>query len=112
MSACGGWAHHAVDPKAPGQVDVTDIDNARVNAEGLVEFSAEFYIVRPVDPTKGNNRLFYDYGNRGNIRAFQFFNDAPHSNDPLSLKEAGNGYLMKRGYCFMECMARRLVAGR
>ena len=29
-----GWAHHAVDPKAPGQVDVTDIDNARVNAEG------------------------------------------------------------------------------
>lgn len=96
-----GWAHHAVDPKAPGQVDVTDIDNAPVNADGLVEFSAEFYMVRPVDPAKGNNRLFYDYGNRGNIRAFQFFNDAPHSNDPLSLKEAGNGYLMDRGYSFV-----------
>jgi hypothetical protein len=96
-----GWAHHAVDPKAPAQALITDIDKAPVNAEGLVEFLAEFYMVRPVDAAKGNKRLFYDYGNRGNIRAFQFFNDAPHSNDPQSLKEAGNGYLMRRGYSFV-----------
>jgi hypothetical protein len=96
-----GWAHHAVDPKAAAQADVTDIDKAPVNADGLVEFSAEFYMVRPVDLAKGNGRLFYDYGNRGNIRAFQFFNDAPHSNDPVTAGHAGNGYLMRRGYCFV-----------
>lgn len=95
-----GWAHYAVDPDAEAQSGVTDIGNAPVNAEGLVEFSAEFYMVRPVDPLKGNKRLFFDWGNRGNIRAFQFFNDAPHSNDPKSLDHAGNGYLMRRGYSF------------
>ena len=42
--------------------------------------------------------VFFDYGNRGNKRALQFFNDAPHSNDPLSLAHAGNGFLMRRGY--------------
>ena len=28
--------------------------------------------------------MFYDYGNRGHKRALQFFNDALHSNDPLT----------------------------
>jgi hypothetical protein len=46
----------------------------------------------------GNRRVFFDYGNRGHKRALQFFNDAPHSNDPLTLEHAGNGYLMRRGY--------------
>ena len=47
---------------------------------------------------RGNRRLFYDYGNRGHKRALQFFNDAPHSNDPLTLAHAGNGFFMRRGY--------------
>src|SRR5690606_819816 len=28
----------------------------------------------------------------------QFFNDAPPSNDPRTLADAGNGFLMRRGY--------------
>ena len=47
---------------------------------------------------RGNRRVFFDYGNRGHKRALQFFNDAPHSNDPLTLAHAGNGFLMRRGY--------------
>ena len=93
-----GWVRYAVDPNAPAQSTIVDIDKAPVNAEGLVEFSAEIYMLRPVDPAKGNKRVFYDYGNRGSLRAVQYFNDAPHSNDPQTLDHAGNGYFFRRGY--------------
>ncbi len=42
--------------------------------------------------------MFYDYGNRGHKRALQFFNDAQHSNDPLTTAHAGNGFFMRRGF--------------
>ena len=93
-----GQALFAVDPLAPAQQGVVDIENAPRNAAGLVEFSADFMILKPVDMARGNRRLFYDYGNRGHKRALQFFNDAPHSNDPLSLAHAGNGFFMRHGY--------------
>lgn len=93
-----GWVRYAVDPNAPAQSTIVDIDKAPVNADGLVEFSAEIYMLRPVDPARGNKRVFYDYGNRGSLRAVQYFNDAPHSNDPKTLAHAGNGYFFRRGY--------------
>jgi len=93
-----GRAHYAVDPRAPAQAKITDIDKAPVNADGLVEFVSDICIFRPVDMAKGNRRIFFDYGNRGNMRAMQFFNDAPASNDPRSLQDAGNGYFFRRGY--------------
>src|SRR5882762_6027983 len=60
--------------------------------------SGDFAILKPVDPTCGNRRRFFDYCNRGNKRMLQFFNDAPASNDPHTLAHAGNGFLMRRGY--------------
>jgi hypothetical protein len=93
-----GTAHYAVDPKAPAQANVFDIANAPVNGKGLVEFSADFLILKPVDPARGNRRLFHDFGNRGNMRMLQFFNDAPGSNDPKTLEHAGNGFLFRHGY--------------
>ena len=67
-------------------------------AEGLVRFTGDFSILKPVDPERCNRRIFFDYGNRGNKRMLQFFNDAPPSNDPRTLAHAGNGFLMRRGY--------------
>ena len=93
-----GRALFRVDPLAPAQADVVDLKLAPRDAEGLVHFAADFMILRPADSARGNRRVFYDYGNRGHKRALQFFNDAPHSNDPLTLTHAGNGFLMRRGY--------------
>ena len=93
-----GRALFRVDPLAPAQADVVDLKLAPRDADGLVHFAADFMILRPADPAQGNRRVFYDYGNRGHKRALQFFNDAPHSNDPLTLTDAGNGFLMRRGY--------------
>ena len=93
-----GRARFAVDPDAPAQADIVDVDKAPRNRDRLVEFAADLCILKPVDPARGNRRLFFDYGNRGNKRAVQYFNDAPACNDPTTLEHAGNGYLFRRGY--------------
>jgi hypothetical protein len=93
-----GRAHFAVDPMGAGQADVVDIDKAPRDGNGLVRMTAGFLLLRPVDMTKGNRRLLFDWANRGNKRCLQFFNDAPSCNDPMSLGHAGNGFLMRRGY--------------
>jgi hypothetical protein len=93
-----GRAHYAVDPDAPAQAGIVDLELAPRNANGLVEFSTDIMILTPSDAAKGNGRLFYDWGNRGNIRALQFFNDATGSNDPISAEHAGNGFFFRRGY--------------
>jgi hypothetical protein len=93
-----GRAHFAVDPRAAAQADVVDLDKAPVDDRGLVRFAADFMILRPREIRRGNRRVFYDYGNRGHKRALQFYNDAPHSNAPIRLAHAGNGFFMLRGY--------------
>jgi hypothetical protein len=93
-----GRAHFAVDPRAVAQADVVDLDKASVDSAGLVRFAADFMILKPVEFSRGNRRVFYDYGNRGHKRALQFYNDAPHSNAPITLAHAGNGFFTRRGY--------------
>ena len=93
-----GRAHFAVDPHAAAQQGITDIENAPTDKDGLVRFIGDFSILKPVDPERGNRRVFFDYGNRANKRMLQFFNDALASNDPRTLAHAGNGFLMRRGY--------------
>ena len=93
-----GRMHFAVDPHADAQRDVVDLDKAPVDDGGLVRFAADFMILKPRDMQRGNRRVFYDYGNRGHKRALQFYNDAPHSNAPMTLTHAGNGFFMRRGY--------------
>ncbi|MEZ5815957.1 MAG: alpha/beta hydrolase domain-containing protein [Hyphomicrobiaceae bacterium] len=91
-------AHMAIDPGAPDLAGVTDLDKAPRDGNGLVRFATDLLILKPVDLDRGNRRIFFDWGNRGNIRCLQFFNDAPGSNDPRTAAHAGNGFLMRGGY--------------
>ena len=83
-----GRAHFAIDPGAPAQHGITDLDKAPIDAEGLVQFTGDLSMLKPLDPRRGNRRIFFDYGNRSNKRA----------NDPRTLAHAGNGFLMRCGY--------------
>ncbi len=93
-----GRVHHTVDPSAAAQSGVTDIALAERGADGLVHFTQDLCILRPADMRLGNRRIFFDWGNRGNKRMLQYFNDSLHSNAPISSDHAGNGFLMRRGY--------------
>ena len=93
-----GRAHFSVDPTLQAQAGVVDIDKAARDAHGRVHFTADFMLLKPVAMANGNQRLVFDWANRGNKRCLQFFNDAPGSNDPRTLAHAGKGFLMRRGY--------------
>jgi hypothetical protein len=93
-----GKAHFRVDPASMPEGAIADLKLAPRDADGLIRCTADFMILKPADLGRGNERLFFDYGNRGNKRALQFFNDAVHSNEPLREEHAGNGFLMRRGY--------------
>src|SRR5215510_12508877 len=93
-----GHVLFAIDPNDPANRTIVDLDHAPCNAAGLMEYSTDLFILKPLELGRGNRRLLYDVNNRGTIRAIQFFNDAPHTNRPSTVAHAGNGFLMRRGY--------------
>jgi len=93
-----GRFHGELDPAQPLNAGIVDLDKAPRNARGQVEYSADFYILKPVDLARGNGALLYDVNNRGNKRALIQFNSAPASNDPATPAQAGNGFLMRNGF--------------
>jgi hypothetical protein len=88
-----------VAPGDPHNSIIVDLDRAPRNAEALVTGTAEVEILRPTNAANGNRRLFYEVLNRGNKPGFPLFNDVPFSiNDLVKSSDAGNGFMMNRGY--------------
>jgi hypothetical protein len=61
-----GTAYMEVDPRDRQNRIIVDLDNAPRNAKGMVEFSTPFFVLKPADMARGNNKLFYALNNRGN----------------------------------------------
>ncbi len=93
-----GTIRFAVDPSHPLHQRITDIGLAPRNAQGLVEFAGDFYVLKPVDMKKGNGRLLMDVANRGRKVALGMFNSTPRVPDPSTPEDFGNGFLMRQGY--------------
>ena len=93
-----GTIRFAADPAHPLHQQITDIELAPRNSQGLVEFSADVYILRPVDPKKGSGRLLVDVPNRGRKVAIEIFNSTPRVADPSAPEHFGNGFLMRHGF--------------
>ena len=55
-----GTIHFAIDPKNSANQIITDIDKAPKNAAGKVEFSSDFYLIKPKDPSRGNGTVLYE----------------------------------------------------
>ena len=93
-----GRFYGELDPSHPANRNIVDIRNAPRNVRGKVEYSADFDLLRPADPFKGNGTLLYDVNNRGNKVALAIFNDTAVSNALDAPETAGNGFLMRQGY--------------
>jgi hypothetical protein len=61
-----GTAYLEVDPRDPLNAVIVDLDKAPRNARGAVEFRTRFFILKPVDMTRGNGKIYYTANNRGN----------------------------------------------
>ncbi|HUE85222.1 MAG TPA: hypothetical protein VMO26_04020, partial [Vicinamibacterales bacterium] len=77
-----GRIYFAVDPRNPVNQIIADIGLAPRNAAGKVEFSSDFYLIKPKEPSRGNGTLLYEVSNRGGKGMIGFFNYAAGSVDP------------------------------
>ena len=94
-----GRAFGEVDPNDLRNALITDIALAPRNANGMVEYSTDLYILAPIDRSRGNHRVFFEINNRGGNLSFGQMNDATTGgNDPTTAADAGNGFLMRQGY--------------
>jgi hypothetical protein len=97
-----GRAFGEVDPRDAQNRVITDIELAPRNARGMVEYSTGILILRPVDPSRGNRRLFYELTNRGVILSLRALNESPNptTTNP-AVADSGNGFLMRQGYTLL-----------
>jgi len=96
-----GRIFFAVDPALPANRIVTDLDKAPRNAAGKVEFSSDFYLIKPKNIARGNGAVLYEVSNRGGKGMLGFFNHASGSADPSTPAEMGDGFLMRQGFTLL-----------
>jgi hypothetical protein len=77
--------HFAVDPKLPANRIIADIDLAPRNSDGLVEFSADLDVLKPLDSAKGNGTALFEISNRGGKALFHAF-------------QLGDNFLLDHGF--------------
>lgn len=93
-----GIAHGEVDPTQPANAIIQDLQLAPRNGRGMVEYSTDVYIIKPIDMRRGNRLIAYEFVNRGlkNLLHLVQLNVRWRTvSDPLT---AGDGYLQKMGY--------------
>ncbi|MEF7615066.1 alpha/beta hydrolase domain-containing protein [Aquincola sp. MAHUQ-54] len=78
-----------VDPADPKNAVIQDLALAPVNANGMVEYSADFVMLKPKDMSKASGVLRYDAPNRGNI--LTMLNPAATPSDAVYLER---GYVL------------------
>jgi hypothetical protein len=93
-----GRLHFAVDPSVRVNEIVTDIKLAPTNADGRVEFTADFYLLKPRDASKGNGALLFEVSNRGRKGILPMLSQAAASLDPVDTPALGDGFLLKQGF--------------
>lgn len=92
-----GTAFGEINPNARHNEIIVDVGLAPRNARGNVEYSFDFYILKPVDMAKGNGRVMYEPPNRGG-KTYGAFNRSTGGNDPASSTSPEATFLAPRGY--------------
>ena len=95
-----GKAFGELDPNDPKNAVIVDIALAPKNPDGKVEYAFDFYILKPIDLSKGNHKVMYEPPNRGR-KTHAALNRGAGGNDPGSVsdpKALANTFLLPRGY--------------
>ena len=107
---CGTFTG-AVNPLNPRNAAIIDIANAPRDTSGLVEYTVNFQIIRPVNLANGNGRIIYDMPNRGGAGALSTLNSSPGvpaatnnatASTITTAASAGTGFLMNLGWSIVE----------
>ena len=96
-----GKAFGEVNPHDRQNRDIVDIGFAPRNARGNVEYSFNFYILKPIDLKKGSGKMMYEPPNRGGKTWTALGRVTGGGDDPGSITDPvvlANAFLMPRGY--------------
>lgn len=55
-----GKAFSELDPRDPKNAVIVDIQHAPKGPNGKVEYAFDFYILKPIDLSKGNHKVMYE----------------------------------------------------
>jgi hypothetical protein len=95
-----GIARFSLDPDATANRSVVDLKLAPRDASGRVNFECPFILLRPVKAR--SSTLIYDVNNRGGIAILgQMDGAGPAHDDPTTVADAGDGFLMRHGYTLL-----------
>lgn len=83
-----GTAYGEVDPRDPLNAVIQDIKLAPRTQRGMVEYSTQVSILKPVDESLGNHTMLFEIVNRGNKLDPGYFNVGVTTTNP-----AGDGFL-------------------
>src|SRR5205809_1761033 len=95
-----GTAIGELELNDPKNAIIVDLRLAPRNANGKVEYSFDFYILKPIDLTKGNHKMLYEPPNRGR-KTINALNRGVGGNDPGSVTDPmllADAFLMPQGY--------------
>lgn len=93
-----GTVHFAVDPRLPANRRIVDLDLAPLNQEHCVEFSANFYILQPKNPSLANGTALVEISNRGGKGLLSTFNFGNGAADPSTAADFGDEFLLNHGF--------------
>ena len=96
-----GKIYYEVDPANSVNQSIVDLEYAPLNAQGRVEFSADFYLIKPKDIKAGNQTVFLDVMNRGRKRILRYFNGTIATNEPRTAEDFGDGFLLRQGFTLL-----------
>jgi hypothetical protein len=101
-----GTVYIEVDPRDPLNAGIVNIDKAPRTPSGMVALTSPFFLLKPVDMSRGNRKLYYGINNRGNKIDYAWKTILPqtgaNNNNPLAAIDFGDGLLMRLGYAFVD----------
>ncbi len=93
-----GKVHFTIDPSLGPNRIIADVDLAPRNDGGRVEFSADFYMLRPRIPKNGNGTALIEISNRGGKSLTYEFDFGRPGGNLTSAEALGDGFLLRQGF--------------
>jgi hypothetical protein len=93
-----GRVYFAVDPKLPANRAIADIDFARTNPDGKIEFSSDLLFFRPKDPVRARGSVFLEVVNRGRDQSLAIMSGAEQTDLSPASWNLGDRFLLDQGF--------------
>jgi hypothetical protein len=95
------WKGRVHGELAPGEA-IPDLDKARRNERGKVEYAADLMLLMPADPARGNGALLVDVPNRGRVYGIALYNGPRGEPFNSGNIQQGTGFLEDNGFALAE----------